>query len=115
MKTIVFSLLLWGIASIQSLAIMMAPATNISRDDQRQFIIDLKVVGYFYYLRIYDANHILLDSTLQFTRGYDFNAFLVDGDNRSLEVLVVMSLDENNEGYTVFRFDGHSLLKIPNS
>lgn len=114
MKTIIFALLLWGGAT-QSFAIMTAPIVDKSYEDQREFTVELKSIGYFYTLRIYDAHHILLDSTIQFTRGYDLDAFLVDGDNGSLEVLVVMSLDEDSEGFNLFSFDGHSLSKLSDS
>lgn len=112
MTRLVFSLLLWGISSTQSFSMMVSPITGAKAGGQ-QYSIELKSISYFYRLYIYDENHILLDSTIQFTRGHDLDAFIIETEqsNGNLEVLVVMSLDEETDAYDFFSFNGSSLSK----
>ena len=112
MTRVVISLLLWGVISIQSSAMMLSPITE-KKEGGQPYRIELNSISYFYRLNVYDENHILLDSTIQFTRGYDLNAFIVQNDRNDgkLEVLVIMHLDDDTEAYDFFSFNGASLLK----
>ncbi len=112
MTKVLISLLLWGVISIQSSAMMLSPIAG-KKEGGQPYRIELKSISYFYRLNVYDENHILLDSTIQFTRGYDLDAFIVESDRSdgNLEVLVVMSLDEDTDAYDFFSFNGASLSK----
>ena len=112
MTKFVISLLLWGMISLQSSAMMLSPIVE-KKEGGQPYRIELKSIGYFYRLNIYDENHILLDSTIQFTRGHDLDAFIVESErgDGNLEVLVVMSLDEDTDAYDFFSFNGTSLSK----
>ena len=112
MTKFVISLLLWGMISLQSSAMMLSPIVE-KKEGGQPYRIELKSISYFYRLNIYDENHILLDSTIQFTRGHDLDAFIVESESNDghLKVLVVMSLDEDTDAYDFFSFNGISLSK----
>lgn len=113
MRILAVSLLLWGVISIQVFAMMESPIAEAGAGGYDSYRIELKSISYFYHLSIYDENHILLDSTIQFTLGHDLDAFLVENDSGNLEVFVVMSLDENTDIYDFFSFNGSFLAKKP--
>lgn len=110
MKRVLSVLLLW-VFFTQSFAAIVFPAGD-GHSKESEFIVELKLVGYFYRLNIYDRYHILLDSSIQFSRGEDLDTFIIEGDNGNLEVMVVMSLDDATDVYDTFSFDGNFLSKI---
>ena len=90
---------------------MLSPAMEMNAKDHRQYTLELKAMRYIYHLAIYDANHVLLDSIIQFTRGGDLEAFLASDQYGNLEVVVLMSLDSNNTAYDSFNFNGYQLAR----
>jgi len=110
-RTLVFSLVLWSITSSQSFSMMLSPVMAMTSKDHRQYTLELKAIRYVYYLAIYDANHILLDRVIQFTRGCDLEAFLASDEQGNLEVIVLMSLKNNNIAFDSFNFNGNQLAR----
>jgi hypothetical protein len=90
---------------------MVSPAMEMSPTDQRQYTLELKTIRYVYHLAIYDANHVLVDSIIQFTRGCDLEAFLTSDQHGNLEVIVLMSLENDNTAYDTFNFNGYQLAR----
>ncbi len=110
MKVYLYFFILWLMLPSQSLATMVHPIAS-GYEDQEQYIVEIKSIGYFYRLNIYNKHNILIDSTIQFTQGSDLDAFIVEGDNGNLKVVVVMTLDDLTEANETFVFDGEFLVK----
>jgi len=93
------------VLTTQSIAAVVFPIGGGS-ETQEQYIVELNSISYFYRLSIYDSNHILLDRKINFTQGNDLDAFILEGENGELKVMVVMTLDDSTDSYDVFSFDG---------
>ena len=112
MKKLLSYFILWFVLSSQTLAAMVSPIGN-GYEGQAQYIVELESISYVYRLNIYDDNHVLLDSTIQFTKGYDLDAFVVEDEGGNFEIIVeMMTAEEEMGSQDVFSFDGSFLTKV---
>ena len=103
--------MLWCVLSVSVSAAMVSPIAG-GEEGQIQYTVELQSIRYFYRLNIYDDNEVLLDSTIQFTKGENLDAFVLENEKGDFEIMVVMTIDEVEDTQDIFSFDGSSLSKI---
>ena len=111
MKKLLSYFILWFVLSIQASAAMVSPIGG-GYEGQSQYIVKLESMPYVYRLNIYDDNHVLLDSTIQFTKGKNLDAFVLEDEGGNFEVVVEMTVEDKMDVQDVFRFDGSVIEKI---
>lgn len=111
MKKLLSYFILWFVFSAQTFAAAVSPIGS-GYEGQSQYVVELKSINYFYRLNIYDDNHVLLDSTIQFTKGCDLEVFIFKNADGDFEIAVAMTMDDERDEQDVFSFDGSFLSKI---
>ena len=112
MKTLVSCILLWAVLSAQSFAAVMFPTAVSGGGEHQAYIVELKSLGYFYKLNVYDSDDVLVASTIQFARGDDLDTFVIAAEDGQFEVMVVMTMGEATDAYDAYIFDGQVLNKL---